>query len=255
SSHAANAFGSCQPIMRVEPPAVKDGEWCRTPIDFFVLHKLESAGLKPNPQAERRQLMRRLYLDLLGIPPTPGEVEAFVADPDPAAYDRLVDRLLASPHYGERWGRRWLDLARFAESHGFEHDYDRPNAYHYRDFVIQALNRDLPYDTFLKWQIAGDEYEPDNPLALLATGFLAAGVHSTQITKNEVEKHRYDELDDMLSTIGTSMLGLTIGCCRCHDHKFDPLPQRDYYRMLATFTTTVRSDFDVNTDPEGYRTA
>jgi hypothetical protein len=248
-------FWSFQSPKAVNPPIVKDRDWCRTPLDLFILDRLEAAGLKPNPPAERRQLIRRLYLDLIGLPPPPDEVEAFVRDTDPTFYEQLVDRLLASPHYGERWGRRWLDLARFAESHGFEHDYDRPNAYPYRDFVIQSLNNDLPYNTFLKWQIAGDEYEPDNPLALFATGFLAAGVHSTQITKNEVEKHRYDEMDDMLGTIGTSMLGLTIGCCRCHDHKFDPLPQRDYYRMLATFTTTVRSDFDVNMDPAGYRSA
>ena len=125
----------------------------------------------------------------------------------PDAYERLIERLLASPHYGERWARHWLDLARFAESHGFEQDYDRPNAYHYRDFVIKALNQDLPYDTFVKWQIAGDEFEPDNPLALMATGFLAAGVHGTQITDNQVEKERYDELDDMPATLGTRCSG------------------------------------------------
>ena len=167
----------------------------------------------------------------------------------------MVDRLLASQHYGEKWARHWLDLARFAESHGFEHDYDRPTAYHYRDFVIKALNQDLPYDTFAKWQIAGDEFAPDDPLALMATGFLAAGVHSTQITKNEVEKHRYDELDDMLGNIGTTMLGLTVGCARCHDHKFDPIPARDYYRMLSAFTTTVRSEVELDLDPEGYKKA
>ena len=167
----------------------------------------------------------------------------------------MVDRLLASPHYGEQWARHWLDLARFAESHGFEHDYDRPTAYHYRDFVIKALNQDLPFDTFAKWQIAGDEFAPNDPLALMATGFLAAGVHSTQITKNEVEKHRYDELDDMLGNIGTTLLGLTVGCARCHDHKFDPIPARDYYRMLSTFTTTVRSEVDLDLDPDGYQKA
>ncbi len=149
---------------------------------------------------------------MIGLPPTPEDVERFIHDPTPDAYEKLVDRLLASPHYGERWGRHWLDLARYAESHGFEQDYDRPSAYHYRDFVIQALNSDLPYDTFVRWQLAGDEFEPDNRLALAATGFLAAGVHSTQITKREVEKQRYDELDDMAATTGTAFLGLTIGC-------------------------------------------
>lgn len=246
-------FWSFQPLRRVEPPAVKNAAWCQTLLDRFILAKLEAASLPPNPPVNKRQLIRRAYFDLLGLPPTPAEIEAFVNDPAPAAYERLLDRLLTSPHYGERWGRYWLDLARFAESHGFEHDYDRPSAYHYRDFVIQALNQDLPYHTFVRWQLAGDEFAPDNNLALMATGFLAAGVHSTQITKNEVEKHRYDEMDDMAATVGTSMLGLTFGCARCHDHKFDPIPQADYYRMVATFTTTVRSEVDLNVDPAGYQ--
>jgi hypothetical protein len=196
--------------------------------------------------------MRRAYFDLLGLPPSLEEVDAFLKDPAPDAWPKLIDRLLNSPHYGERWGRHWLDLARFAESHGFEHDYDRPTAFHYRDFVIEALNRDLPYDTFVKWQIAGDEYAPTDNLALKATGFLAAGVHSTQITKSEVEKHRYDEMDDKLNTLSTAMLGLTVGCARCHDHKYDPIPQRDYYRMLSTFTTTIRSEMELKPYPEDY---
>ena len=185
-------------------------------------------------------------------PPSPN---SHLPSPAQGAYQRLIDRLLTSPHYGERWGRHWLDLARFAESHGYEQDYDRPNAYHYRDFVIKALNQDLPYQTFVKWQIAGDEYEPENPLALAATGFLAAGVHSTQITASQVEKERYDELDDQLRTVGTSMLGLTIGCARCHDHKYDPIPTKDYYRLLSTFTRTVRSDYEVDLDPAAYQAA
>jgi hypothetical protein len=249
----ARRFWSFQPLHRTNPPRVKNGAWVRTPLDRFILAKLEAAGLRPNRPATRRQLIRRAYFDVIGLPPAPEEVEAFVNDSAPDAYERLLDRLLASPHHGERWARHWLDLARFAESHGFEHDYDRPSAYHYRDFVIKAFNQDMPFDQFVQWQIAGDEIAPDNNLALTATGFLAAGVHSTQITKNEVEKQRYDELDDMLATIGTSMLGLTIGCARCHDHKFDPIPQRDYYRLLSTFTTTVRSEIDLNTDPEDYR--
>jgi mono/diheme cytochrome c family protein len=248
-------FWSFQPLGRPALPRVKNEAWCRTPIDRFILAKLEEKGLTPNPQVDRRRLIRRVYFDLIGLPPKPEEVEAFVNDPSPDAYEKLVDRLLENPHYGERWARHWLDIARFAESHGFEHDYDRPNAYHYRDFVIKALNQDLPYDTFVKWQIAGDELEPDNPLALMATGFLAAGVHSTQITQKLVEKERYDELDDMTRTLGTAMLGLTIGCARCHDHKYDPIPTRDYYRMISTFTTTVRSDVDVNLDPQAYRQA
>ena len=193
-----------------EPPAPRNAAWCRTPVDRFVLAKLEAAQLTPNGHGRRAaSSIRRAYFDLIGLPPTPEEVEAFVADTAADAYDRLIDRLLASPHYGERWARHWLDLARFAESHGFEQDYDRPSAYHYRDFVIQALNDDMPYDRFVRWQIAGDEFEPDNNLALMATGFLAAGAHATQITANQVEKERYDELDDMAATVGTSMLGLT----------------------------------------------
>ncbi len=238
-----------QPLRHSVPPAVKDTGWCRTPIDRFVLARMETAGVAPNPAVDRRRLIRRVYFDLTGLPPGPEEIEAFVNDRDPDAYPKVVERLLASPQYGERWARHWLDLARFAESHGFEHDYDRPTAYHYRDFVIRAFNEGMPYDRFVKWQIAGDEYAPDDRLALTATGFLAAGVHSTQITKNEVERQRYDELDDQLATVGTAMLGLTIGCARCHDHKFDPIPQRDYYRLLATFTTTVRTEVELKPLP------
>ena len=244
-----------QPLRSPAIPVPRSSGWARGTVDRFVLAKLEAAGLKPNPLAEKRTLIRRVTFDLIGLPPTPAEVKAFLADTSPDAYKRVIDRLLANPHYGERWGRHWLDLARFAESHGYEQDYDRPNAYHYRDFVIKALNQDLPYDKFVRWQLAGDEIEPDNPMALLATGFLAAGTHATQITKSQVEKERYDELDDMLSTTSSTFLGLTLGCARCHDHKYDPIPTRDYYRMLSTFTKTVRSDYDINFDPEGYRQA
>jgi mono/diheme cytochrome c family protein len=248
---ADRSFWSFQHLHRPGLPLVKDSAWCRTPVDRFILAKLEDKGLLPNPEADRRRLVRRAFFDLIGLPPTPQEVEAFVTDPAPDSYERLIERLLDNPHHGERWARHWLDIARFAESHGFEHDTDRPYAYHYRDFVIKALNQDLPYNTFVKWQLAGDEYAPDNPLALMATGFLAAGTHSTQITKNLVEKERYEELDDMVRTMGTAMLGLTIGCARCHDHKYDPIPSRDYYRLISTFTTTIRSDYEVNLDPRG----
>ncbi|HEV3237517.1 MAG TPA: PSD1 and planctomycete cytochrome C domain-containing protein [Gemmataceae bacterium] len=248
-------FWAFQPLQRVVPPKVSDQTWCRTPVDQFILAKLEEKHLSPNPSVDRRRLIRRVYFDLIGLPPAPEEIEEFVGDKANNAYEKLIDRLLDNPHFGERWARHWLDIARFAESHGYEQDYDRPFAYHYRDFVIKAFNQDLPYDTFVKWQIAGDEFEPENPLALMATGFLGAGVHSTQITKNQVEKERYDELDDMTRTVGTAMLGLTVGCARCHDHKYDPIPTRDYYRMLSTFTTTVRSDYDINMDPKGFQTA
>ena len=244
-----------RPLAPVTPPEPKDAAWSGQPLDKFIRHTQERVGLTPNAAVDRRTYARRLAFDLTGLPLDPAWLADYLADMSPEADARLVDRLLASPHYGERWGRHWLDLVRFAESHGFEHDYDRPTAYHYRDFVIQAFNADLPYTDFVRWQLAGDELAPDNNLAQMATGFLAAGVHSTQITANEVEKHRYDELDDIVATIGTSMLGLTVGCARCHDHKYDALPQADYYRLVSTFTTTVRSEVELDFDPEGYRRA
>jgi hypothetical protein len=249
-------YWAFQPLADLQPPNISAGsEQPKHPIDRFINAKLAEQKLSPSPPADRRTLLRRAYLTVIGLPPTYDEVQEFESDTAPDAWDKVIDRLLASPHYGERWGRHWLDLARFGESHGFEHDYDRPTAYHYRDFVIKAFNQDLPYDTFVRWQLAGDEFKPDNPLALMATGFLASGVHATQITANQVEKERYDELDDMLATTGTAMLGLTIGCARCHDHKFDPIPNVDYYRLLSTFTTTVRSEMEVNLDPNSFRRA
>ena len=238
-------FWAFAPLKAVKAPVVQQKNWPANDIDRFVLRKLESAKLQPNGLADPRTQIRRLYFDLIGLPPSPAEVAAFVADPSEQAYAKVVDRLLASKHYGERWGRHWLDVARFAESHGFEQDYNRNFAFHYRDFVIQALNADMPYDQFVKWQIAGDELAPDNPLAMKATGFLGAGVFPTQLTEKEFESARYDELDDMANTTGTAMLGLTIGCARCHDHKFDPIPVRDYYRFINTFATTIRSEIDL----------
>ena len=238
-------FWAFAPLKAVKAPVVQQKNWPANDIDRFVLRKLESAKLQPNGLADPRTQIRRLYFDLIGLPPSPAEVAAFVADPSEQAYAKVVDRLLASKHYGERWGRHWLDVARFAESHGFEQDYNRNFAFHYRDFVIQALNADMPYDQFVKWQIAGDEFAPDNPLAMKATGFLGAGVFPTQLTEKEFESARYDELDDMANTTGTAMLGLTIGCARCHDHKFHPIPVRDYYRFINTFATTIRSEIDL----------
>jgi hypothetical protein len=252
-SAADRAFWSFRRLERPAPPDVADAAWCRTPVDRFVRARQEAAGAQPAADASRRVLARRAWFDLLGEPPTAEEVARFESDAAPDAWPRRVDRLLADPRFGERWGRHWLDVARFAESHGFEHDTDRPNAWTYRDFVIRALDRDLPFDQFVRWQIAGDELAPDDAEAWFATGFLGCGVHATQITASQVEKERYDELDDVVATIGTGMLGLTIGCARCHDHKFDPIPTRDYYRMVATFTKTVRSDFDVVTNAAEWR--
>jgi mono/diheme cytochrome c family protein len=250
---SAREFWSFKPLAKHEPPAVKDSAWIKTPLDAFILARLEEKGLSPNPANDRRRLIRRAYFDLIGLPPKPEAIDAFVNDPDPEVYGKLLDELLGSNHFGERWGRFWLDNARFAESHGFEQDYDRPFAYHFRDFVIEALNQDMPYDQFVRWQLAGDELAPENPLALKATGFLGAGVFPTQITANEVERTRYDALDDMAATTGTAFLGMTIGCARCHDHKFDPIPQADYYRFTSTFTTTVRSNIEVDLQPEKYK--
>jgi len=247
----ARQFWSYRPLARPEPPEVRNPAWCRNPIDRFILHRLETAGLSPNPRADGHYLLRRAHLSLTGLPPSPRAVAESEAGFTPDQLNTAVEQLLASPHYGERWARHWLDIARFGESHGFEHDYDRPTAYTYRDFVIEAFNRDLPYNQFVQWQLAGDELAPQENLAMMATGYLAAGVHSTQITKNEVEKHRYDELDDIVNTVGLSMLGLSVGCARCHDHKYDAIPQRDYYRMVATFTTTVRSEVDLEIDHAG----
>jgi mono/diheme cytochrome c family protein len=241
-------YWAFRPLATVPVPAVKDATWPVTAIDRFLLAKMEAAGVAPVADADPRTLARRLYFDLIGLPPSPEQVEAFCASASrdlQFTIEKTVDELLASPAYGERWGRHWLDVARFAESTGFEHDYVRPFAYHYRDFVIRAFNADMPYDQFVRWQIAGDELAPDDSLALSATGFLGAGVFPTQITNREAERIRYDALDDMLATTGHAVLSLTVGCARCHDHKFDPIPTRDYYQMLSAFTTTVRSEIDV----------
>jgi len=211
-------------------------------IDSFVRSRQKEKHLTTAPEASQSTLIRRLYFDLTGLPPEPAAITAFLTGKSPDAYHALVDRLLASPHFGERWARHWLDVARFAESHGFEHDYQRAYAFHYRDFVIRAFNQDMPYDQFVRWQLAGDELAPEDPLAMMATGFLSAGVHPTQITISDAERIRYDSIDDMLATTGSAMLATTVGCARCHDHKYDPIPTNDYYRMLSAFTTTVRSE-------------
>lgn len=242
-------FWSFRPLAQVKVPGTGLAGWVRTPIDNFIAAALDAKGLQPNPPADRRTLIRRAYQVLIGLPPTPEQVNAFIRDEDPNAYEKLIDRVLASPHYGERWARHWMDIARFAESHGYEQDYKRPFAFYYRDFLIKALNQDMPYDQFLRWQVAGDELAPSEPLALTATGFLGGGAFPTQLTEMEFESARYDELDDMANTTGLAMLGLSIGCARCHDHKYDPIPTHDYYRMVATFTTTIRSEIELPMTP------
>lgn len=246
---ADRAWWAFQPLSKVIPPANVTVPPHGNDVDRFIIAKSTEAKLTLPKRADHRQLLRRATFDLHGLPPTPEELATFQTDASPQAWATVVNQLLDSPHYGERWARHWLDVARFAESHGFEHDYDRPGAWAFRDFVIKALNADMPYTQFTHWQLAGDELAPDDPLALSATGFLGAGVFPTQITANEVERTRYDALDDMLSTTSSAFLGLTVGCARCHDHKYDPIPTSDYYRMLSTFTTTVRSNVDVELDP------
>ncbi len=210
-----------RPLVRPEPPTVQPASWLANPIDAFILARLRSAGLSPAPMADRLTLIRRATFDLLGLPPTPAEIDAFLADPSPTAYERLIDRLLASPHYGERWGRHWLDVARFSESHGFEYDHIRDNAWPYRDYVIQSLNADRPYTQFVREQIAGDVLEPVTRDGIVATGFLVAGTwdEANQIQKSAVMRQRVreEELEDMVAAVGQVFLGL--------DRQLRPMPR------------------------------
>jgi len=227
------AHWSFQPVRRPAVPQVENAAWVTNPIDAFVLRRIEDEGLTPAPPAGKIELLRRACYDLTGLPPTPAEVDAFVADERPDAFDRVVEKLLASPRYGERWGRHWLDLVRFAETNSFERDSDKPFAWRYRDWVIRAFNEDKPYDRFVLEQIAGDELDEVTDDALIATGYYRLGFWDDEPTDRL--QARYDELDDIVSTTGQVFLGLTVNCARCHDHKIDPIPQSDYYRMLAFF--------------------
>jgi hypothetical protein len=278
----AKRFWSFRKVVRPPVPSVKGQGWVRTPIDAFVLKKLEAAGLKPNPQADRIALLRRATYDLTGLPPTPQEVQQFLADASPRAWERVVDRLLASPRYGEKWGRHWLDLVRFGESNSYERDGTKPHAWRYRDYVIRAFNQDRPYDRFILEQLAADLFTNDamrarlratravadrgavtsngaraietanteqrarstepslrrKPEHLIATGYYRLGVWDDEPV--DPEQALYDDLDDIVSTTGQVFLGLTLGCARCHDHKLDPIPQKDYYRFLAFFNGVRR---------------
>ena len=224
------AFQSVQPAA---VPKVQNQIWPKSPVDRFILAGLERAGLAPAPSANREQLIRRVTFGLLGLPPTPEEIDAFARDRTPDAFDRLVDRLLASPRYGERWARHWLDLARYAESDGFEHDAVRPHSWRYRDYVIQSFNADKPYDRFLREQIAGDELWPDSPAAITATAFNLLG--PDMVDSADQVQRRLNTLNDMTDVSANVFLGLTLGCARCHNHKFEPLTQRDYFAMQAFF--------------------
>jgi hypothetical protein len=232
-----------QPVKDRPIPDVNDAEWARNGIDRFVLARLEKEGLRPSPEADRATLIRRLSLDLVGLPPTPAEVRAFVEDPAPDAYEKLVERLLRSPHYGERWGRHWLDAARYADSDGYEKDTGRPWAWRYRDWVIRALNADMPYDRFTIEQLAGDLLPGATIDQKIATGF-----HRNTLTNKEggvdAEEFRVAAVVDRVSTTGKLFLGLTVGCCQCHDHKYDPLTQREFYQLFAFFNGDAEVDID-----------
>jgi len=252
---AGRDWWSLQPVKRPRPPVVGRAGWARGPIDAFVIERLEANGLPPAGAAERRSLARRLSFDLLGLPPAPEEVDAFLSDTSPGAYQRLVDRYLASPQYGVRWARWWLDLARYGESHGFEFDEFRPSAWRYRDWVVGALNRDMPYDEFARLQLAGDVLRPNDAGAVMATGFLVAGPYDTagQGQQSQTMKAvvRGDELEDVIGTVGQTFLGLTVNCARCHDHKFDPVRQVEYYALASALSGVRHGQRDLSEiDPE-----
>lgn len=241
------------PPAEVTIPAVQNQDWVANPIDAFVLRKLEDAGLQPNQPAERHVLVRRLYYDVTGLPPTPAELAKHLKDRRPESYRQLVDRLLASPRYGEKWARHWLDVVRYAESNSFERDAPKPYAWTYRDYVIQSLNEDKPYDQFVREQLAGDELDLVTADSMAATGYYRLGTWDDE-PADELQA-RYDDLDNILSTTSQAFLGLTIGCARCHDHKIDPIPQTDYYGLLAFFadvTPYARPRGENSRDPKEY---
>jgi mono/diheme cytochrome c family protein len=247
---AASKHWAFRPPVRPPEPAVRNARWVRNPIDRFILARLEREGIAPSPEADRLTLIRRLSLDLLGLPPSVAEVDAFVHDPDPDAYAKVVDRLLASPHYGERWGRHWLDVARYADSNGFNIDAPR-SIWPYRDWVINALNRDMPFDRFTVEQIAGDLLPHPTTEQVVATGF-----HRNTLRNEEggidVEQFRVESVKDRVSTTGTAWLGLTIGCAQCHDHKYDPITQREFYQFYAFFNNADEPSLELPT-PEQLR--
>ena len=233
SGAASGGLWSAKPVVKPAIPAVRNGAWVRNPIDAFVLARLESKAMQPAPPASRRELLRRLTFDLTGLPPTPEEIAVFVADTLPDAYEKNVDRLLASPRYGERWARYWLDLVRYADSNGYERDNEKPYSWKYRDYVIRSLNEDKPYDRFVTEQLAGDEMPNRDESTVAATGFLRLGTWDDE--PNDALEYKFERLDDLVHASATAFLGMTVRCARCHDHKFDPIPQKDYYAFAANF--------------------
>ncbi len=238
-----------QPLAKPVPPTVADQGWARNDLDRFIFQKLEQSGLKPSGEASRRALARRAYFDLTGLPPTPSEMDSFVGDKSADAYEKLVDQLLASPRYGERWARHWLDLVRYADSDGYRIDDFRPTAWRYRDYVIDAFNRDKPYDEFVREQLAGDEMRPRTPERMIATGYLRHWIY--EYNNRDVVGQWNTILNDLTDTTSDVFLGLGMQCARCHDHKFDPILQKDYYRLQAYFAPFLpREDIDVATEAE-----
>jgi len=233
---APKPWSPYQPVTRSEVPAVKQKAWVRTPIDAFVLAQLEAKGLKPSPDADRATYIRRATLDAWGLLPTPEEVKAFVNDRSPDAYERLVDRLLSSHHFGERQARRWLDLARYADSAGFQGDQTRPNNWRYRDYVINAFNKDLPFNRFIQERIAGDELWPNSQEAKVAAGFLAG--YPDNSNSRDLVQRKYQLATDMTDLVGETFLASTIGCARCHNHKADRVSQKEYFQLQAFFANT-----------------
>ena len=230
---AGRDWWSLQPIQHPPVPVVKQTERVANPVDAFVWQRLEARGWSLAPAADKRSLVRRLYFDLIGLPPTFDEVEAFARDESPGAYEAIVDRLLASPRYGERWGRFWLDVVRYAETCGYERDQVKPNVWKYRDWVIRALNDDLPFERFVLEQLAGDELPDRTESSMIATGFLRLGTWNDE--PNDPDEYKFERLEDMVHATTTAFLGMTVKCARCHDHKFDPIAQADYYRMATAF--------------------
>ncbi|MGH9854323.1 MAG: DUF1549 domain-containing protein, partial [Blastocatellia bacterium] len=240
-TESEKSFWSVQPMKDSAPPQVKNAAWAQSPIDRFVLQKLEEKNLKPAPRADKLTLLRRATFDLTGLPPTESEMRDFLADESPGAFKKVVERLLASPRYGERWGRHWLDVARYADSTGNDEDHRYPYAWKYRDYVIESFNHDLPYDQFIREQVAGDLLPAKNPgevnrRGVIATGFLALGPKA--IAQQDKKKMLYDVFDEQVDVTSKAFLGLTVSCARCHNHKFDPILTKDYYSMLGMFAST-----------------
>ena len=251
------AHWAYQVLIRPELPKVNDSAWVRNPIDRFILGGLESTGFIHAPEAEKAALIRRVTFDLTGLLATPDDVDNFLRDKSPQAYEKVVDRLLASPHYGERWAQHWLDLAHYADSNGFELDAERPDSWRYRDWVINALNRDMPYRDFVRLQLAGDEVAPSDHDALIATGFGRCGPREVVGGNIDPAVKRQSELTEITGTVGSVFLGLTMACARCHDHKFDALPTTDYYRLQSFFAGAELVDRPIATpeEEESYKKA